>query len=140
MAVHHNKHDLPLHVQVKPGNTPDVLNGIEATERLYKKIRMGPSKVKIRAIVADTGYDAMPYYKILHRMGIVGVISLHPRTKQPTTQKDQKIDPKTGYPICLGGIPMLRHGINPEKTATLFHCPAKSFHKVDGVYKRRAQI
>lgn len=114
--------DLPLHVSIAAANTPDVVAGVDALERLRKRLAMTDIGAVITQAIYDAGYDALAFYKLHHKLGIQTLIPLAQPSKTPTDAAGIARDAE-GRPLCPAGLPMRLH----QRTAdqTVLNCPCK---------------
>jgi hypothetical protein len=131
MVTKQGKVELPLHVMLKSGNTPDVVMGIESMARLHKLFSQYLPEVSFDHAIFDKGYDAIEFHRLILKLAAKPVISLNEANFKPADALGIKRD-EQGHPLCPGGIPMRFHGFNKIKKTAVFNCPAKRPGRRDG--------
>ena len=117
-------HDLPLFVDIHPGNTTDFTAGLSAYERLAKSLRDAGDGWRISVAVLDAGHDALAVHEGLRDWGIRPVIPLS--KKAPSSHPDRPDVPLSarGIPLCDGGVELVSRG-SAAPQRPLFLCPVK---------------
>ena len=103
----------PLSYQILPANVNDSPQFIE----LFKQLAREHPQLRVKYVLADRGYDALPNYQYLDKRKILSVIHMR------NTDKDGLYTVR-GRPICLGGKAMDYVRTDRGK-GHLFRCPAE---------------
>lgn len=120
------EHTLPLQVGVEPAHATDFTMGPTSVDRLLKTAADHALPLTVRAVVSDSGQDALGIYRFVQAKHIAPVMALHPRRGEhptPTGTAPQVND--HGIPLCPAGLPMRRHSHDPQRARIYSNCPAK---------------
>jgi hypothetical protein len=115
-------HDLPLHVEVGPGNETDFTLGVKTLDRARKLLAEVGSNVDL--FIADAGHDAEPVYQLCLHHDIKPVIPLAQEAPAELADRGLRLSPR-GVPLCQGGAEMASNGSAGAKRQ-VFICPVKS--------------
>ena len=131
LTTHAGADDLPLHIALDPGHTPDVIMGVDSLLRLCKQLKESATGAHISAGVFDAGYDATAYYRLNQSLDIAPIIPLAQISKTPACAQDLPRD-ETGAPLCAGQIPMRLHQRDLANRQLVYNCPAKRPGRANG--------
>lgn len=95
-------------------------------DRFLKTCEAHALPVTVRAVVYDSGLDALGIYQFVQAKIISPVIALNPRRGEhpaPTGTAAQVND--HGVPLCPAGLPMRRHSFGPGGRRIYYNCPVK---------------
>lgn len=119
-------HALPVHVGLAPAHVTDFTMGPTSLDRFLKTCAAHALPVTVRAVVYDSGLDALGISRFVQAKTITPVIALHPRRGEhpaPTGTADHVND--HGVPLCPAGLPMRRHSFGPGGRRIDYNCPVK---------------
>jgi hypothetical protein len=119
-------HTLPVHVGLAPAHVTDFTMGPTSLDRFLKTCAAHALPVTVRAVVYDSGLDALGIYRFVQAKTIAPVIALNPRRGEhpaPTGTADHVND--HGIPLCPAGLPMRRHSFGPGGRRIYYNCPVK---------------
>jgi len=127
------EHTLPLQVLLEPAHATDFTMGPTSLDRLLKTCTTHQLPITVRAVVYDSGQDALGIYHFVQAKQIAPVIALNPRRGEhpvPTGTATQVND--HGIPLCPAGLPMRRHSHDPQRARLYYNCPVKRPTRQDG--------
>jgi len=119
-------HTLPLQSLLEPAHVTDFTMGPTSLDRLLKTCPDHQRPLTARAVVYDSGQDALGIYRFVQAKHIAPVIALNPRRGEhpaPTGTATQVNE--HGGPLCPAGLPMRRHSYDPKRSRLSYNCPVK---------------
>jgi hypothetical protein len=132
-AVVTDNHTLPVQVLVEPAHHTDFTMGPTSLDRLLKTAADHHLSFTARAVVYDSGQDALGIYHFVQAKHLAPVIALNPRHgDHPTPSGTAKQVNDQGVPLCPAGLPMRRHSDNPKRSRLYYNCPVKRPTHQDG--------
>lgn len=131
MFTYHNGIDLPVYISVDGAHQPDVLAGLNDLEVCSKMLRRLHERMGVGHVIADIGYDAAGFYRLIEHLGAAAVIPLHPNTKNVAPVSRLPLS-ENGAPLCPGSLEMRYHGYHRRHQTHVYHCPIKRPGKRDG--------
>lgn len=126
-------HDLPLFIDIHPGNTTDYTASLLAYESLSKAFREAGEGWRMAEAVLDAGHDALAVHHGLRDWGIRPVIPLKSTAPAHHPQRPEVRLSARGIPLCEAGVEMASRGsaafqrplfVCPVKAGKLAHCPS----------------
>ena len=127
-----NEHDLPIYLSISSANTHEAVMSLNALDRMQKMFAGHHSQARIERISVDAIHDAYAYYRYLVHHRIRYAI---PYAKQPAVclelGEDGALFTDKGVPLCLGGLPMRRHG-QDRQGRNMYACPIKRATRRNG--------
>lgn len=118
-------HDLPVFVDLNPGNESDFTALPRAAERLLKLWRERLLPWRIAAMPLDAGHDGLPIYHFLLEHDIKPVIPLKHDAPAVHPQRPELALSPRGIPLCQAGAEMASGG-SAGPGRKIFVCPVKS--------------
>jgi len=120
------RHNLPLHVEIHPASTNDMVINMPAFDRMLKMFREHNITIKVQVVCYDAGHDAYAIHEYHVENGRQTVIPIKTISKKAIqTEASPTLVTPDGTPICPGGKPMKYFGPNKKKHWITYHCPAK---------------
>jgi hypothetical protein len=126
-------HTLPVQVLVEPAHHTDFTMGPTSLDRLLKTSAAHHLPLTVRAVVYDSGQDALGIYHFVQAKHIAPVIALNPRRgEHPAATGTARQINDQGVPLCPAGLPMRRHSQDPKRSRLYYNCPVKRPTPHDG--------
>jgi len=130
LVVPDNRHNLPIYLNIASANMHEAKMAIRALDRFDKQTK--ESGAKIREAAFDALFDMYPFYHYLVHKDIGYAIPYAREVAKCVTlgQGDQLFTAQ-GVPICPGGLPMIRSGLD-RQGRDVYYCPVKRCGRRNG--------
>lgn len=127
------EHPLPLQGLLEPAHATAFPMGPTSLDRLLKTCTAHHLPVTLRAVVSDSGQDALGVSHFVHAKQIAPVIAVNPRRgEHPAPTGTATQGNAHGVPLCPAGLPLRRHRQAPQRSRLYYHCPVKRPTRRDG--------
>lgn len=114
--------DLPLALDLAPGNASDHLQGLACLDATRK--RFAAEGLEIATVIEDAGHDSEPLHEYLRAMGLRAVIPLAGKAPARLPGRADVELSKRGVPLCPAGEEMIKNG-SAGKGCQVWCCPLK---------------
>ena len=118
-------HDLPLGIDLAPGNVSDFVLSLTTAERTAKLMAAHQPDARTARFIADAGHDGEAIHRYFRTRGIAPVIPL--KADAPAvhpSRPDIRLSPR-GVPTCAAGTEMAPWG-TAGKDRLVFLCPVRA--------------
>lgn len=131
-----NHHDLPIYLQIGPGNLYEPKMALDSITRLGKQIQSYTPDAKIKEVALDAMHDIYATYRYLRYKKIDYAIPLRKKLSNCMELCPGVLCNQDGCPLCPAGAVMVKTSTD-KNGRHVYQCPAKRCTHEDGKMIRK---